>query len=76
METKFCDLLDTTQAATLLGIKPNTLEIWRTQGRSPKFLKIGRNVRYRLSDIEAFLDGSYRATTRDSVAAKSNQNEE
>ena len=57
------NLLDTTQAAALLGINKNTLEIWRVQGRSPKFLKIGRNVRYRLSDIEAFLENSVKNST-------------
>lgn len=59
------NLLDTDQAAALLGIKKNTLEIWRVQGRSPRFLKIGRNVRYRMSDVEAFLEASLRESTSD-----------
>lgn len=49
-------LLNNAEAAALLSIKPNTLEIWRLQGRSPRFLKIGRSVRYRMSDLEAWLN--------------------
>ncbi len=35
------DLLSNKQAARLLGIQPNTLEIWRVQGKGPPFLKLG-----------------------------------
>jgi hypothetical protein len=34
----------------------NTLRSWRSQGRGPKFIKVGKLVRYRLSDVEAFMD--------------------
>lgn len=36
------DLLTNEEAAALLGIKPNTLEIWRTKGKGPEFVKLGR----------------------------------
>jgi len=49
-------LLDGTQAAALLGVAPGTLEVWRTTKRYPlPYIKVGRNVRYRLSALEAFL---------------------
>jgi len=50
------EVLTTKQAAEMLGIKPGTLEIWRVQGRSPRYLKIGHAVRYRKSDILEFLE--------------------
>ena len=49
-------LLNNDQTAELLGLKPNTLEIWRLQGKGPRFRKIGRNVRYAESDVLAWLD--------------------
>jgi excisionase family DNA binding protein len=57
--------LTTKEAAEILSIKPNTLEIWRVQGKSPVFLKIGRNVRYELSEIEKFIHESRRNSTSD-----------
>jgi hypothetical protein len=35
-------------------VSPRTLERWRWTGIGPRFLKIGRRVRYRLEDIEAY----------------------
>ena len=51
------DLLDTEPAAAHLGIKPHTIEVWRVSGRySLPFIKVGRRVKYRLADLERFLD--------------------
>ncbi|HHB81066.1 MAG TPA: DNA-binding protein, partial [Aliiroseovarius sp.] len=36
------------------NIAPRTLERWRAEGRGPRFVRIGRHVRYRQTDIEAF----------------------
>ena len=42
------DLIATPQAAKYLGdLKENTLEGWRTKGVGPRYIKIGRLVRYR-----------------------------
>lgn len=50
-------LLNTRQAAERLGVEPTTLEVWRSTKRYPlAYVKAGRNVRYRLSSIEAFLN--------------------
>ena len=37
-----------------------TLRKWRSQGRGPRFLKLGGAVRYRLSDVEAWISAQYR----------------
>lgn len=35
------DLLTTKEAASVLGVKPNTLEIWRHKGKGPPFVRLG-----------------------------------
>jgi excisionase family DNA binding protein len=51
------ELLTTKETAGRLQITEGTLMVWRSTKRYPlKFVKIGRKVRYRLSDIEEFLD--------------------
>jgi excisionase family DNA binding protein len=50
-------LITTAEMAKLLGVSPNTLEVWRSTGRySLPFVKIGRNVRYRKSTAAKFID--------------------
>jgi|WetSurMetagenome_2_1015567.scaffolds.fasta_scaffold741052_2 hypothetical protein len=43
-------------AAEALGIRPQTLACWATNGRyGLPFVKIGRRVMYKLADIEHFI---------------------
>lgn len=54
-------LLTNAEAAALIGIQPNSLEIWRSKGKGPKFIKLDPHslrsaVRYRQSDIEEWID--------------------
>ena len=50
-------LLTEQQAADMLGIKSTTLQVWRCNQRYPlAYIKIGRNVRYRASAVQKFLD--------------------
>ncbi len=55
--------LTTEQAAQFLGLRPNTLEIWRYRGTGPRFIKCGRAVRYRLTDIESYVEAQTRQST-------------
>jgi excisionase family DNA binding protein len=48
-------LLDIAEAASLLGVKPQTLYLWVSQKRIA-YRKIGRLVRFRMSDLEEFVD--------------------
>jgi len=44
-------------AAEMLKVKETTLTTWRSKKRYPlRFMKIGKLIRYRKSDVEAFLD--------------------
>jgi predicted DNA-binding transcriptional regulator AlpA len=48
--------VDDKQAAAALGIKASTLSVWRSTGRyNLPFVKVGRMVRYRISDLAEFL---------------------
>ncbi len=50
-------LIDTKQAAGFLQVSPGTLDVWRSTRRYRlPFVKVGRNVRYRISDLETFLN--------------------
>ncbi len=48
-------LLDINEAASLLGVRPQTLYLWVSQKRIA-YRKIGRLVRFRMSDLEEFVD--------------------
>jgi predicted DNA-binding transcriptional regulator AlpA len=55
-------VLDEREAAELLGCSVALMRKWRLFGEGVAYVKIGRLVRYRQSDIDAFLD-SHRVTT-------------
>lgn len=44
-----------TEVAELLGVPVATLANWRCAGKGPPFLKIGRHVRYRPGDVDAWI---------------------
>ncbi len=46
------------QAAAYLGMKIGTLRNWRFKSVGPRYLKIGRSVRYLQADLDAFLERS------------------
>lgn len=51
-------LISAAEAANYLGMKAQTLAQWRCAKRHPlPYVKVGRTVRYRLTDIEAWLAG-------------------
>jgi excisionase family DNA binding protein len=43
------------QAADFLGLGKGTLDQWRHECRGPTYFKIGGQVRYRKSDLLAFI---------------------
>jgi excisionase family DNA binding protein len=44
------------EVADKLVVKKATTTKWRARGKGPPFLKIGSKVRYRLSDVEAWIE--------------------
>lgn len=45
------------QVSEALGVSVKTLEKWRWGRRNLPYIKLGAAVRYRGSDLEAWLDG-------------------
>lgn len=60
-------LLTPTEAADFLAVKVQTLAVWRSAKRyGLPFVRVGNCIRYRLTDLEAFLE----SRTVGSVEAK------
>ena len=61
------DLLTSVETAALLGIKNNTLEIWRGRGHGPAFIKLGTSpqaaVRYRRAEVLRWIEQRIYAST-------------
>ena len=52
----YSDLLTNEEAASYLGITPNSLEVWRcTKRYTIPYIRLGRLIRYRKYDLNAFL---------------------
>ena len=49
-------LLSRAQAARFLGISPATLAVWAKNHHGVPFVRVGRLVKYRRIDLEAYLD--------------------
>ena len=63
-------LLTTAEAAKFLGVSPAFLERDRWAGARIPFIKVGaKAVRYRFSDLEAFLEQQVRRSTSDTGRA-------
>lgn len=55
-------LLNPIAAAEFLGVSKDTLSVWRSVGRySIPFIKVGRLVKYRQSDLEKWLESRARS---------------
>jgi predicted DNA-binding transcriptional regulator AlpA len=47
--------LTESEAAELIGVKPQTMAVWRSKGTGPPYLKTGRSIRYLNEDIKEYL---------------------
>jgi excisionase family DNA binding protein len=54
------------QVAEQLGLSVATLRAWRHRGKGPRFLRLGRSVRYLPSDVDEFVRASAVDTQSDS----------
>jgi excisionase family DNA binding protein len=52
------ELLTVQQLAELLKVPVGTVYRWRHLGVGPRGIRVGRHVRYRRSDVDAFLDAN------------------
>ena len=51
-------LLKTPDVTRMLGISITKLEHMRSAGQGPTWIKVGRSVRYRPAEIEAYLEAN------------------
>ena len=58
--------LNTHEAAEYLGVRPNTLEVWRCKHRGPKYAKLGSRIVYDLDDLDDYYSART-ISTRDTV---------
>jgi excisionase family DNA binding protein len=61
MSTCTCEhrpLLTTKQAANYLGVSMSVLGHWRSDRRGPRYVQVGSSVRYRLADLDAWIQAN------------------
>jgi excisionase family DNA binding protein len=59
------EYLTVREAAEYLKVSPSTLNKRRVSGNSCPYIKVGRSVRYRISDLDAFMAAQLRKSTSD-----------
>ena len=64
--TRRATALTERQVAEQLGLSVATLRAWRHRGKGPRFLRLGRSVRYLPSDVDEFVRASAVDTQSDS----------
>lgn len=52
------ELLDPNEAAEYLKVSKSTLALWRRLKQGPRFIKVGKKVKYAINDLKAFLEES------------------
>ena len=57
------------EVADFLNLKVATLRRWRWSGDGPPFVKLNGAVRYRQSDLEAYIEAQTRHSTSDTGQA-------
>jgi excisionase family DNA binding protein len=57
------------EAAPVVGLAVATLQKLRVKGGGPRFVKLGRSVRYRQSDLEEWLSARVVGSTSEKAAA-------
>lgn len=63
-------LLTEKQAAEILNVSHRTLQAWRVRGGGPRFVKMGKSVRYSRAALLEFTSESF-ATTSEADSAHS-----
>jgi len=62
------DILNTKEVAAYVRLGRQTIEHMRLTGNGPPFTKFGRAVRYRRSDIDAWIESRLQTSTSASTA--------
>ena len=49
-------LITSDESGAILRVHPRTLANWRSSGRGPRYIRVGRRPFYRMRDLEEWLD--------------------
>jgi predicted DNA-binding transcriptional regulator AlpA len=60
-------LLNGREAALALRLSERTLERLRVSGLGPRFIKLGKAIRYREADLEAWITAHMRGSTSEAA---------
>jgi predicted DNA-binding transcriptional regulator AlpA len=60
--------LNEAQVAEFLGVSVRTLQAWRVRGGGPRYVKIGRSVRYQRRQLVAFQQSHTVSSTTEAEA--------
>ena len=52
MDKKYLTPVDVEE---MLGVKQQTLAHWRSQGKGPQYIKVGKVIRYSLDELERWI---------------------
>jgi predicted DNA-binding transcriptional regulator AlpA len=61
-------MLTQSECAEHLRLSERTLERFRVSGIGPKFVRMGKSVRYRLCDVEAWIASRFVGSTSEETA--------
>ncbi|QGM99649.1 helix-turn-helix transcriptional regulator [Methylocystis parvus] len=61
-------LVDEAGAAEILQISARTLQAWRMKGGGPRYVRVGRSVRYSINDLNSWIEARKASSTSDNAA--------
>lgn len=56
-------MMNSPELAEEIGVPVQRLAVWRMEGTGPRYVKLGRSIRYRSSDVQAWLEANTVETT-------------
>ncbi len=62
-------LLNEAQTAAFLSLSMRTLQAWRVRGGGPVFIRAGRSIRYRRSDLLSWIEANAATSTSEADSA-------
>jgi excisionase family DNA binding protein len=54
-DTRLPELLSLRDLAAYLGVPPSSVYFWRSQGKGPRGFLVGKQLRFRVADVDAWL---------------------
>lgn len=60
----FMGLMTQEELSELIGVEVDTLKSWRRSASGPDFVRLGKQIFYRRSDIQAWIDANVELCAR------------